>query len=291
MSSLAHEGNPKEEEIIIEAGSVLSTAQLDIDFQFFGGDVPNVPEENFVYTLRKQSCAEVFLWPDMLSGRDIMYLRETPASGGNQDRYVDQTLDLEIHSTPNCWGVVWQKYYPLHFLTSTTTAGIAVAWRVSFTGILSGIPRGGPAVWISDDITDPHIATLYAAVVNMNDNVLSVCRWNAESLEALTTPLFNLVVPNPGDLIYMTMDQDPTNVGSNGLTVTLVDSVGTVRDSGFALVEDVMTSTGSQARNSKMGIGFVSVGGPTSGWLAFNTVIGPYTENITTPFLNNANAD
>ena len=36
MSSLAHEGNPKEDEIIITAGSVLSTAQLDVDFLFLG---------------------------------------------------------------------------------------------------------------------------------------------------------------------------------------------------------------------------------------------------------------
>lgn len=46
MSSLAHEGNPKEDQIVITGGSVLSTAQLDIDFDFVGG-VPNVPASNF----------------------------------------------------------------------------------------------------------------------------------------------------------------------------------------------------------------------------------------------------
>jgi len=46
MSTLAHEGNPTEDEIIITAGDVLSTAQLDIDFQFFGPTAPNVPVDN-----------------------------------------------------------------------------------------------------------------------------------------------------------------------------------------------------------------------------------------------------
>jgi hypothetical protein len=42
MPALAHEGNPKENEIIITGGSVLSTAQLDIDFQFVGSN-PTIP--------------------------------------------------------------------------------------------------------------------------------------------------------------------------------------------------------------------------------------------------------
>ena len=43
MSSLAHEGNPKEDSITITGGSVLSTAQLDINFSFTGGVNPTFP--------------------------------------------------------------------------------------------------------------------------------------------------------------------------------------------------------------------------------------------------------
>jgi len=46
MSSLAHEGNPKEAELVIKAGEVLSTARLDIQFRFptRGADV--IPSGN-----------------------------------------------------------------------------------------------------------------------------------------------------------------------------------------------------------------------------------------------------
>ncbi len=53
MSSIAHEGNPKEDTIIITAGDVLSTATLEVDFLFFGDSghplpVPDVPSPDFL---------------------------------------------------------------------------------------------------------------------------------------------------------------------------------------------------------------------------------------------------
>ena len=76
MSSLAHEGNPKEDQIIIAAGDVLSTAQLDIDFLFFGG-APNIPSiANPNLTHESSTCADVFEWVDEQQGVPPWTLRD-----------------------------------------------------------------------------------------------------------------------------------------------------------------------------------------------------------------------
>ena len=70
MPSLAHEGNPKEDTITITGGSVLSTAQLDIDFSFFGGvpNIPNIPNAaDDTRSLSSSSCDQTS--PSQISGR------------------------------------------------------------------------------------------------------------------------------------------------------------------------------------------------------------------------------
>ena len=88
MPSLAHEGNPKEDEIIITAGDVLSTAQLDIDFQFFGPNVPNVPLWADVPFRVSSSCPNIFTWPD---GREyIPFNYNVVQSSGAITTFTDQ---------------------------------------------------------------------------------------------------------------------------------------------------------------------------------------------------------
>src|SRR3990167_11113766 len=109
MPSLAHEGNPKEDEIIIEAGSVLSTAQLDIDFRFFGG-APGVPPLVVSPFHGSSSCTGIFDWPEEREA--IPWFYNDAQSGGSLTVWTDQLpysttnlipwLDLTIASRVRC---------------------------------------------------------------------------------------------------------------------------------------------------------------------------------------------
>lgn len=57
MPSLAHEGNPKEDEITITGGEVLSTTTLSIDFAGGGGLI--VPPEDFTEVVSGGNCQSV----------------------------------------------------------------------------------------------------------------------------------------------------------------------------------------------------------------------------------------
>ena len=299
MPSLAHEGNPKEDEIIITAGDVLSTAQLDIDFQFFGG-APNIPPTaDPDLTVISSTCSDVFEWAGendndtfqgSASGRDWLYLLQTPASGNSLERYNDQTLHLRINSTEHCYGALWQSFYPLHFNNVSATAGQTIDWRVTFNGVIDGVPRAGPAVWLLDGTTHDN-ATLYAAIVNMEASALWICKWASQSLGTLTVPLFTMVLPNIGDRIEISMVQEAVSAGfgSNGIFVNIYDSSDNLREGSESLFDDINNSAESQVRHTKMNVGFVSIGGVQGGKLEFKTRIGSYLEDTTTPFLLSIN--
>lgn len=90
MSSLAHEGNPKEDEIIISGGSVLSTAQLDIDFDFIGGVVPNVPASNF--------GPEAY--PGCTYSEEYRYVEQCPLGLRVIDRYdIGSLAGIRLHGS------------------------------------------------------------------------------------------------------------------------------------------------------------------------------------------------
>jgi hypothetical protein len=286
MPSLAHEGNPKEAEIVISGGSVLSTAQLDIDFQFFAGDVnPTVPSTyDPGLTQRVQSCPDVFQWTGMQDGVDIMYLFQNVASGSSIDRYNDQTLDLTVHSSPDCYGVVSQKYWPLNFANNDSWGPALVVWDIEFSGVISGTPRAGIALDVLDDLTDPDNVQLFGAVIDMdidaNGNytgVIQGCRWVNQSLSDFPTILFTITtMPNKTDVIRIQLNQDASDVGNNSFGITLYDSVFATRDSGSVNIEAVNNVIGQRTRHNKMRAGFVAVGGQAPGVMKFKRVLGNY---------------
>lgn len=294
MSTLAHEGNPKEDEITIGVGSVLSTAQLDVTFPYVGG-VTVVPPEEVILAPIASSCSDVFEWAGendngaflgSATGRDWLYLQETPASGNSRDRYIDQTLWLRINSTKSCYGALWQSVWPLNLLNQFNTAGQTIDWQVTFNGIIDGTPRAGPCVWLLDGTTKD-LAELWAVVINMEANACWMCHWNNQSLASLTDPYDTMVAPNIGDRFELNMTQEAASVGfgSNGFYVTLYDSSNNVRDTMTYQFDDAQNEVGSQVRHAKMNIGFVSVGGEVGGKMEFKTVLGSYTSNSTTPYL------
>ncbi len=296
MSTLAAEGNPKEDKIVIAAGEVLSTAQLDIDFEFFASPfgIPAPPEG---LTVISSSCSDVFEWAGendnnifqgSAGGRDWLYLRDSGTSGGSLDKYYDQTLHLRINSTPFCYGVLWQKIFPLNFTPGVSpAAGSEVFWRVSFNGVIDGTGRCGPCVWV-DDASKHDNATLFAMVVNKETGQTELRRWTAASLASVdnSTLIGTMVLPNIGDRMTIYMDQFPNAVGlgSNGVFADISDINGSFRDSGQLLFEDTKVNDKSTARHAKMGFGFVSIGGVTAGKMEFKTNSASTILN-TTPFV------
>ena len=101
MSSLAHEGNPKEDTIIITGGDVLSTASLSIPFLFFGGgQPPNIPPAEPPSNI-SSSCPDVLGWPD---GRNFIPLYyNDPQSGGSLTIWTDQGGLLGGVAPVNTW--------------------------------------------------------------------------------------------------------------------------------------------------------------------------------------------
>lgn len=294
MSSLAHEGNPKEDEITITGGSVLSTASLDVEIlPPVANPVPPTVDPSNSHI--SSSCSDVFEWAGendngaflgSATGRDWLYLQETPASGNSRDRYIDQTMWLRINSTKTCYGALWQSVWPLHFLNQFNTAGQTLDWQVTFNGIIDGTPRAGPCVWLLDGTTKD-LAELWAVIVNMEANACWMCHWNNQSLASLTVPVDTMVAPNIGDRFELNMTQEAASVGfgSNGFYVTLYDSAGNARDTMTYVFDDAQNSVGDQTRHAKMNMGFVSVGGEVGGKMEFKTVLGSYLSSSTTPYL------
>lgn len=289
MPSLAHEGNPKEDEIVISGGSVLSTAQLDIDFLFFGG-APNVPStSNPNLTVKSTSnCSDVFLWAgqsertafddfhggksEHLIGQDFVYFHDSgPNIGAVSDSLKDTTLDLQIHSGPTCYGILWKKVFPLTFPATNIAAGDELLLDVQFAGVVSGTPRAGPCIWI-DDATEVDSAQLFALVVDLDASLTQLVRFNNASVKSMdfATILATMVLPNVGDRMDMDMLQFPNSVGSNKIFGAIYPlGSGVPRATVQFLFEDAKPFDGSKARHSKMGVGFVSVGGQKNGIMAF----------------------
>ena len=298
MSSLAHEGNPKEDELTITGGSVLSTASLDVQIPLFGNPtVPSTSEPSRSHI--SSTCSDVFEWAGendngaflgSATGRDWLYLQQTPGSGNSVERYIDQTLWLRINSTQSCYGALWQSFDPLNFNAPTATAGQTIDWQVMFNGVIDGTPRAGPCIWLLDG-TSANNATLWAAVVNMEANAIWMCQWVNQSLATLTEPYDTMVAPNIGDKLELTMIQEAASVGlnSNGFYCTLFDSAGNVRDTGTYVFDGTNNAEGSQVRHTKMNVGFVSVGGVQGGKLEFKTNLGSWLSSSTTPFLESIN--
>ena len=288
MSSLAAEGNPKEAEIAISGGSVLSTAQLDIDFLSLAPVfvTPSTAEPS--PTLQSSTCADVFEWKGLndngdflgsAQGRDWMYLSDGPCLGTNgvRTKLNDTTMHLRINSTPTCYGVLWQKVYPLALPGTSTTsaAGSVIYWQTGFNGIIDGTPRAGPCIWVADATTHSD-AILYAAVIDMDAGNIQLCQWDSASLAAMAnaTVLGTLsMTPSVGDILWLGISQRPDSVGFNDVFLDLRSSdFGTSKGLIDFFFEDTVQQAiynGTQVRHNRMGVGFVSVGGPTAGKMEF----------------------
>ena len=272
MSTLAHEGNPTEDEITITAGDVLSTAQLDIDFQFFGG-APNVPSTaDPDLTVISSTCGNVFDWSTREQGDDWIYLRDAGNSGATTDQLDDTSLDLNIFSSEQCYGVIWQKHHGYHYgPTFSELGGGDVLWEVIFNGIVDGIPRAGPCNWVHDN-TLHSSATLYALVVNADTNLTELRSWSSASLGSIdnSTLLDTMRMPVVGEALLIEMMQfDGASPGANGVFGFIYAVDGTQMDTCQSLFEDVQTFSISAVRHVKLGAGFVSIGGLTAGTLNF----------------------
>lgn len=285
MSSLAHEGNPKEDEITITGGSVLSTASLDISIPFFGGTPPpppDVPAEGI-----SSSCSDVFEWAGendngaflgSATGRPWLILSDSPclSTGNVRTRLADTSLDIRVNSTPTCYGIIYQSVYPLAVNETPgadPAAGASILWEMRFNGVIDGQGRAGPAVWIADTPTK-ELASLYAVVVDVELGVSTLMRWVAAPLSARGDSLASMRLPVIGELVQIQMIQYPYDEvhspGNNGIYGAILDASGNTVDSCGYAFEDTKPFNQTTTRHSRMNVGIVSVGGSTAGKMAFN---------------------
>jgi hypothetical protein len=267
MPSLAHEGNPKEDEIIITAGSVLSTAQLDIDFLFFGG-APNVPSWAATPFKVSSSCPNVFTWPD---GREyIPFNYNDVQAGGAITVFTDQLqeqlqntthwLDLDIESKPNCCGCAYVPFHMVDIPTMSFTTDQVFpvhdlqSWRVSFQAV-QDTPYAGICAWVEDGSTFDDF-TGYVLAANYELSVTKFMKYVHQSLcnEGTILGIIEAVPIAANDTLTISVFTDP-NAASVGNTIweliaEVKDSAGAQRGTPLniqthdSLMDVVYTNTG-----------------------------------------------
>ena len=279
MPSLAHEGNPKEDKIVIASGDVLSTATLDFNFLSLGvvpGVVPHVPSTaNSNLFIESSTCNDVFSWPGEQQGIPAWTLRDYYNEiGGSRTITRDRSLELRINSTPTCWGVMWQKVSALATLPTNKAAGSEIDWTIRFNGLIEGTPRAGICIWV-DDATTHLVAKLYALVIDYDLSVMRMMKWDDASLIDKTkgTVLGTISnLPAVNDELLLQMNQFPANIGAsfNGITAQWSNSSGVAISSVTSLFDETPSLANKQTiRHRRCGVGFISIGGTTSGRLAF----------------------
>ena len=249
MSSLAHEGNPKEDEIIITAGDVLSTAQLDVDFQFFGGTPPNMPPLDQPFMI-SSSCPNVFTWPD--EREYIPFNYNDVQAGGAITVFTDQLqeqltnttywLDLDIESKPNCCGCAFVPFrmvdvptmsfqtdqvFPVHDLQ---------VFRVTFQS-KTDTPYAGICAWVEDGSTFDDF-TGYVLACNYELSITKFLKYVHQSLctEGTVLGVISAVPTVANSTIAISVYTDPNSA-----------SVG---DTIWQLVAEVKDENGSHLGNS-----------------------------------------
>ena len=249
MSSLAHEGNPKEDEIIITGGSVLSTAQLDIDFLFVQGvqgqpNGPNVPPIADIERTFMASCGEVFFWPgkDDLSPVPPILLTNIN-SGGSTSRYLGTSVSIQMTPDFHCYGIL-RTLHPIHASVSGTyvDAGNPYqlhAYYAAFLGLRSGAPRAGICIYVPQ-LNDLHTIKTFGLVTDWAAGTTGLYYWDGvvgaggELRDFQTAIEVISYLPDVGDIYFLEMDTAPSWAGFEGIYATIYAADRTTVKRSFA---------------------------------------------------------
>ncbi len=254
MSTLAHEGNPKEDKIVIAAGDVLSTAQLDVDFEFFANSPPpNVPPLDVSFAV-SSSCPNVFTWPD--SREYIPFNYNDVQSGGAITTFTDQLqeqlqntqywLDLDIESKPNCCGCAFVPFFMVDIpsMSFTTDQVFPVhdlqIFRASFQS-KTATPYAGICAWVEDGSTFDNF-TGYVLACNYELSVTKFLKYVHQSLctEGTVLGTISAVLTTANSTLGISVYTDP-NSASVGNTI-------------WQLVAEVKDENGSHLGNSPISL-------------------------------------
>lgn len=205
MPSLAHEGNPKEtDDLVITGGSVLSTAQLDIDFSFFGSDgqelVPDVAEPS--ERSHASTCSEVFTWAPNV---EPMTWSASPCNSSTGDivRSFDTASVIGIKQSPNCYGIMSHNF-----------PGVAVPELMSFSSTFIGLDSGAPACGtclIAHEADSTEDVTCLAIIVDWGTGITYFVQFDGQDIRDVNngTILYQATyTPSVGDYFYMASTQD-----------------------------------------------------------------------------------
>src|SRR3990167_5063622 len=250
MPSLAHEGNPREDEITIAAGDVLSTAQLDVDFLFFGPGAPGVPSIAATPFRISSSCPNVFTWPD---GREyIPFNYNDVQSSGAITTFTDQLqeqltntthwLDLDIESKPDCCGAAFVPFHMVDIPTMSfqTDQVFPVhdlqVFRATFQAV-QDTPYAGICAWVEDGSTVDDF-TGYVLACNYELSETKFLKYVHQSLceEGTVLGIISAVPTVANSTIAISVYTDP-NAASAGDTI-------------WQLVAEVKDENGSHLGNS-----------------------------------------
>lgn len=253
MPSLAHEGNPKEDEISISGGSVLSTAQLDIDFQFFGGGVPNVPNVEDPSSLsRVQSCPDVFSW--IPYNNAMFWTDQCLSSGGDIFRSFDTQSIITIHQTPTCYGIL-----------SQTFPGVAAPQSMSFASTLLSLDSGLPVCGVVLAASIPNsveVVSCLAVISDWNAGITYLVLFTGDDIKNVTNGsiLYSAsYTPSIGDYYFIASIQEPGET-----TVT-----GKIYSANGYPTSQVWGADITQVMTNLNRAGYIALGHQTSGQASF----------------------
>lgn len=270
MPSLAHEGNPKEDEITIGPGDVLSTAILTINLQSYGGVAPISPPEAPVNP-SSSSCPNVLTWPD--DRNPIPFFYNDGQSGGSLTIFTDAQPDdapftsenhkwlvLTLESSPECCGCT---ITPVHMVDIPTievknygssetpdlhNQAIYPCHDITMGGnflAVDRVPYAGICCFVEDGST-VHNFTGYVMACNYQEGVTKLMKYSHGDLceEGQILGVVNAVPTVTNDLVYLQVFTDP-NASSDSDTIwNITAGVQNAAGTDYATPVDLQTHDG-----------------------------------------------
>lgn len=290
MPSLAHEGNPKEDEIIITAGDVLSTAQLTINFAS-GVPFVVVPPENPPGG-GSSSCPDTMLFAEgAFSGTPLYY--NDSQSGGSITVWSDQNgtgagaplstwLAVSMETSTGCCACTYASVEmvdipPLNFSDDAIYPCHDMFFTLTIQGI-SDSPYAGLGFWIEDGST-VHDFTGYVLAADMGAGVTRLMKYVHGDLcgDGTILGIINAVPTGTNPRFYVEVYTDPHASSASDtywfIAADIVNDSGTIGTGIDLQTHDSLMnvtftasgrSVGPNERHNRANAGVVAIGGATT---------------------------
>lgn len=236
-SPVAHEGNPKEAEITIGVGEVLSTATLGVVLPFVPATPPLVPPPVDVVSMIA-TCPDVFVWEDTdptINNDPLPISNNGFAQTGAISRY-DARVNVTCSTARDCYGVMWRRvdrYANQYLVPAFNQVRIdvnSIYAEIVFGGVISGAPRVGLCLWFENPIPSGAIGispsanfiNSYGLVADWITGKSYFCIWQGGSLSDLGTVVATIdALPTAGQKFIIEIANSTL---AGGGTVNTIDA-------------------------------------------------------------------